>query len=228
MTDIQGWGWEWVEKTHLDQLELKTGLKGNTTLFELLTATANTPDKKVQTGEFMDAVKNVKTGKVILRTLNRDVQTFFPVSDVSDPAVRTPWKYRGVTRIFGEAGLAHSAIGSFSSHPLHHKAPLIYAFIPYYPKIEAKSKFLTDYQVGMELVPQKAERDWPVNNEMAILEGSKREWFVKVEGTVKSIGPNYTLIDCGKPLFIESKKFLGLEEGNGIRAEGALYAYFDP
>jgi hypothetical protein len=228
MVDIQGWGWEWVEKAHLDQLELKTGIKGKTALFDLMTATANSPDKKEQAGDYEDKIKKVKNGKVILRTLEKDVQSFFPVADTLDPAVRSPWKYRGAARIFGEEGKAHGAIGSFSSHPLHHKAPLIYAFIPYYPKIVSNLKYLTDYPVGLELLPSKAERDWPVKNEMAPLEGEKREWFVKVEGTVKQIGPTYTLIDCGKPVFIDNSRFLNLEEGNGLRAEGALYAYFEP
>jgi len=228
MVDIQGWGWEWVEKAHLDQLEFKTGISGNAPLFELLTATANKPDKKMQAGDFEDKIKKVKHGNVLLRTMDLDVQSFFPVAESTDPAVRSPWKYRGVTHIFGEEGKAHGAIGSFSSHPLHHQAPLIYAFIPHYPRIQSKLRFLTDYPVAMELIPLKADRDWPVRNTMEPLEGEKREWFVKLEGTVKEIGQTYMLLDCGKPVFIDDPKFLGLEEGNGLKAEGALYAYIEP
>ena len=51
---------------------------------------------------------------------------------------------------------------------------------------------------------------------------------MKVEGTVKRIGQTYTLLDCGKPIFIDNPRFLNLEEGNGLRAEGALYAYIEP
>jgi hypothetical protein len=228
MVDIQGWGWEWVEKAHLDQLEVKTGIKGKEALFELMTSTANTPDRKEQVGDFEDKLKNVRNGKVLLRTLDLDVQSFFPIADTPDPALRSPWKYRGVSHIFGEGGKAHGAVGSFSSHPLHHQSPLIFAFIPNYPRIQPKVRFLTDYPVAMELIPSKAERDWPVRNIMEPLDSEKREWFVKLEGTVKEIGPTYTLLDCGKPVFIDSGKFLNVEEGNGLKAEGALYAYFEP
>ena len=58
-TDVQGWGWEWIKKTHLDQLEFKTGLEGETALFTLMTQTANEPDKKQKTGDYEDKLKKV-------------------------------------------------------------------------------------------------------------------------------------------------------------------------
>lgn len=228
MVDIQGWGWEWVEQTHLDQLAQKTGISGSTPLFELMTATANKPDRKVEAGDFEDKLKGVRHGHVLLRTLDRDVQSFFPVATTDEASTMSGWKYRGVSHIFGEGGKAHGAVGSFSSHPLHHQVPLINAFMPYYPRIQSKLKFLTDYQVAMELIPTKAERDWPVRNIMEPIEGEKREFFARLEGTVKEIGETYLLLDCGKPVFIDNPTFLNLEEGNGLKAEGALYAYIEP
>jgi hypothetical protein len=229
MTDIQAWGWDWVKIAHLDQLEFKTGRHGETPVFELMTETANSPDERVGSGGFTDSVKRSSVGRLVLRTLENDVQTFFPVAEVGGAKFRSRWKFRSASRIIGDGGKAHSAVGMFSAHPLHHTVPLIGAFLPDYPRLADKLKVFSDYQVAMELLPTHganlgtARENTP--KEIVPLEGSKREWFVKLKGVVTDVHPTYILLDCGVPVFIECKGFLNLAEGETLKAEGALYAY---
>ena len=231
-TDVQGWGWEWIKKTHLDQLEFKTGIEEESALFTLMTQTANEPDKKQTTGEYGDKLKKVASGWVLLRTLNGNLQTFFPVAEDPGASAHHLWKYRGVSRFFGDGGKAHGAVGHFSSHPLHHRAPLIYAFMPYYPRIAPKLKFLTNYSASMELIPTSGKNLGSVGKdsatEIAPLGEDENDWYVKLEGRVEKAWQSFILIDCGVPVFIGSPGFLGLKEGDGVRAEGALYAYPEP
>jgi len=232
MTDLQAWGWEWAKTAHRDQLEFKSGKQGETPIFELMLETANSPDERVTVGPFEDAVRRVSVGRVLLRTIDRDVQSFFPVAEVRGKKFEGTWKFRGVNRIHGEKGLAHTAVGMFSSHPLHHTAPMIGAFLPEYPKIGARLNPFSDYQVALELLPTHgvnlgtAKENSP--KEIAPFEGEKREWFVKLKGVVTEVRPTYVLLDCGMPVFIECKGFLNLAEGESLKAEGALYAYLEP
>ncbi len=230
--DLQAYGWDWAKKAHLDQLEFKSGKKGETALFELMLEVANSPDERVGAGGFEDAVKRVSVGRVVLRTIDQDVQSFFPVAEVGGQKFRSAWKYRGANRIIGHKAKAHSAVGMFSQHPLHHVAPLIGAFMPDFPKYGDRLKAFTDYDVALELLPTHGvnlgtAKETAVK-ELFPLEGEKREFFVKLRGTVLEVRPTYVLVDCGVPVFIECKGFLNLAEGESLKAEGALYAYVEP
>jgi len=230
--DLQAYGWEWAKKAHLDQLEFKSGKKGEQTLFEMMLETANSPDERVVAGPFEDAVRRVSVGRVILRTMDRDVQSFFPVAEVGGKRFQSKWKYRSVNRVIGDKGKAHSAVGMFSQHPMHHSAPMIGAFLPDFPRYGEKLKPFSDYQVAMEFLPVHGVNMGTAKEntvrEMLPLEGEKREWFVRLRGTVKEVRPTYVLLDCGAPVFIECKGFLNLAEGESLKAEGALYAYVEP
>ena len=230
--DVQAFGWEWAKKAHLDQLEFKSGKKGETPLFEMMLETANSPDERIGAGGFEDSVKRVSVGRVVLRTIDRDVQTFFPVAEVGGSKFQSRWKYRGANRIIGDKGKAHSAVGMFSQHPLHHTAPLIGAFLPHFPKYCDKLKTFTDYPVALEFLPTHGVNMGTAKEntirEILPLEGEKREWFVKLRGTVTEVRPTYILLDCGVPVFIECKGFLNLAEGESLKAEGALYGYVEP
>jgi hypothetical protein len=230
--DLQAYGWEWAKKAHLDQLEFKSGKKGETPLFEMMLETANKPDERVECGSFEDAVKRVSVGRVVLRTIDKDVQTFFPVAEVGGQKFQTVWKYRGANHIIGHKAKAHSAVGMFSQHPLHHVAPLIGAFMPFYPKYGEKLRPFSDYKVALELLPTHGVNLGTAKEtaikELLPLEGEKRVWFVKLRGTVQEVRPTYILLDCGVPVFIECKGFLNLSEGESLKAEGALYAYVEP
>ncbi|MBM4248559.1 MAG: hypothetical protein FJ149_03845 [Euryarchaeota archaeon] len=230
--DLQAYGWEWAKRAHSDQLEFKTGKRGETALFELMLETANSPDERVSSGGFEDSIRRVSVGRVVLRTVDRDVQSFFPVAEVGGDRFQSGWKYRGASAIIGHKGLAHSAVGMFSRHPLHHSEPLISAFLPDFPRYGGKLKPFTDYNVAFELLPVHgvnmgtAKQGSP--RELHPLEGEKREWFVRLRGTVTEVRPTYILLDCGAPVFIETKGFLNLTEGESLKAEGALYAYIEP
>ncbi len=230
--DLQAYGWDWAKKAHLDQLEFKSGRKGESALFELMLETANSPDEKIGTGAFQDAVRRVSVGRVVLRTKDGDVQTFFPRAEVGGARFRSSWKYRGANLIIGDKGRAHSAVGMFSRHPLHHAVPLIGAFMPDFPASGDKLKPFSDYKVAMELLPAHGVNmgtagENPVK-EIHPLDAEKREWFVRVRGTVLEVRPTYILLDCGAPVFIECKGLLNLGEGESLKAEGALYAYVEP
>lgn len=230
--DIQAFGWEWAKKAHLDQLEFKSGKKGETALFEMMLETANSPDERIGAGGFEDAVKRVSVGRVVLRTMDRDFQSFFPMAEVGGKKFQSVWKYRGANRIIGDKGKAHSGVGMFSQHPLHHTAPLIGAFLPDFPRYGEKLKMFSDYPVALEFLPTHgvnmgtARENTP--REIMPLEGEKREWFVRLRGTALEVRPTYILLDCGAPVFIECKGFLNLAEGESLKAEGALYGYVEP
>jgi len=228
MADISAWGWDWVKKAHIDQLEFKTGLAGEQQLFTLMASVANGPDEKVMVGKFEDHVKRVGGVRLVLRMLDEDAQSFFPVTEVKAPKVMGKWKFRGVRKITGEGGLAHSAIGLFSTH----KISPVEAFMPNYPAVEQRLKFLTDYQVAMELLPKKAKRlDEPVEDSkkgIVQVTGQKKEFTATVKGTVAELGYSYVLIDAGMPVFIEKRNFQNLKLEDPVEAEGALYAYPEP
>ncbi len=232
MTDLQAWGWDWVKRAHLDQIEFKTGRQGETPAFELMSETANSPDERVGAGAFRDSVKRVSVGRVVLRTLENDVQSFFPVAEVRGSKFTARWKFRSANRIIGDAGKAHSAVGMFSSHPLHHTAGLIGAFLPEYPRFADRLEMFSDYKIAMELLPTHgvnlgtAKENSP--KELVPMEHEKLDWFVRLKGVVTEVRPTYVLLDCGVPVFIECKGFLNLAEGEALKAEGALYAYPEP
>jgi hypothetical protein len=227
VSDIKAWGWEWIKKAHVGQLEFKTGMTGEESLFELMATVANKPDEKVPHGKFEDNVKRVDGSRLVLRLRDDDPQTFIPVSEVKGPAVMADWKFRGARKIMGEAGLAHSGIGMFSTH---HIAP-VSAFIPCFPVIESKLKFLEDIPVAMELIPTSAKKlkaKGETKKEIIALAGDDLQWHVKLRGVVQEPGYNYTLIDAGMPLFVEKRGYLNLTPGDSVEAEGALFAYPDP
>lgn len=228
MSDISAWGWDWVKKAHVDQLEFKTGMTGEQQLFTLMASVANSPDEKVRIGKFEDHIKRVGGVRLVLRMLDEDAQSFFPVTEVKAPKVMGKWKFRGVRKITGEGGLAHSAIGLFSTH----KISPVEAFVPNYPGLEQGLKFLSDYQVAMELLPKKARRlEEPLEDSkkgIVQLSGQKKEFFATVKGTVSELGYSYVLIDAGMPVFIEKRNFQNLKLEDPVEAEGALYAYPEP
>ena len=172
---------------------------------------------------------------VVITVASADSATmlaFFPVAEVGGAKFRSTWKYRGANAILGDKGKAHSAVGLFSRHPHHQAGPLIGAFLPDFPRCAGKLKPFSDYPVALELLPTHgvnmgtAREGTP--REIHPLEGQKREWFVRLRGTVTEVRPTYIMLDCGAPVFIECKGFLNLTEGESLKAEGALYAYIEP
>jgi len=228
MADISGWGWDWVKKAHAEQLEFKTGMTGEQQLFTLMASVANGPDEKVPAGRFEDHVKRVGGARLVLRMHADDAQSFFPVTEVKAPKVMGKWKFRGVRKITGEAGLAHSGIGLFSTH----KITPVEAFLPTFPVIETRLKFLSDYETAMELLPRKAKKlDEELDDSrkgIIQLTSQKKDFQASVKGTVSEVGYSYVIIDAGIPIFVEKRNWQNLKPGESVEAEGALYAYPEP